>query len=74
MPKMGYDMETGLIVRWLRAVGDQISRGDAIAEIETDKVTVEMEAVASGFLVEITAGAGEVVAVGAPIGYIEDGE
>ena len=46
MPKLGYDMETGKVGGWLKKVGDQIARGDVIAEIETDKCTVEMEATA----------------------------
>ena len=48
MPKLGYDMETGVISEWLKKVGDTVSRGEAIAEIETEKATVEMEATASG--------------------------
>ena len=73
MPKLGYDMETGVVAGWLKGVGDQIQRGDTIAEIETDKSTVEMEALTSGTLAEIVHGAGEEVAVGEPIAYIEDG-
>jgi pyruvate dehydrogenase E2 component (dihydrolipoamide acetyltransferase) len=73
MPKLGYDMETGTVSAWLKQVGDQISRGDVIAEIETDKSTVEMEATATGILVEIVHDAGAQVAVGAPIAWLEDG-
>lgn len=74
MPKLGYDMETGTIGSWLKGVGDSVSRGDAIAEIETDKTTVEMEATASGTLVEQTLAAGEEVPVGTVIGYLEGTE
>jgi pyruvate/2-oxoglutarate dehydrogenase complex dihydrolipoamide acyltransferase (E2) component len=73
MPRLGYDMETGKVGGWLKRVGDDISRGDVIAEIETDKSTVEMEATASGKLVEIVQDAGAEVAVGEPIGWLEDG-
>ena len=73
MPKLGYDMETGVVAGWLKQVGDAIQRGDAIAEIETDKSTVEMEAVASGTLAEIVHAAGDEVPVGEPIAFIEDG-
>ena len=73
MPRLGYDMETGKIAGWLKQVGDPIARGEAIAEIETDKSTVEMEATASGTLAEITHGTGDEVAVGQPIGWLEDG-
>jgi pyruvate dehydrogenase E2 component (dihydrolipoamide acetyltransferase) len=48
MPKMGFDMTEGLIVRWLKKVGDHVNKGDAIAEIETDKVTIEIETFVSG--------------------------
>ena len=64
MPKLGYDMETGIVSGWLKKVGDPIARGEAIAEIETDKATVEMEATASGTLVEIVHEAGDEVAIG----------
>ncbi len=50
MPKMGFDMTEGTIVRWIKKVGDQIKKGEPIAEIETDKVTIEIEAFASGTL------------------------
>ena len=73
MPKLGYDMETGVVSGWLKRVGDQIARGDVIAEIETDKATVEMEALASGTLAEIVHDAGAEVAIGAPIAWLEDG-
>ncbi len=71
MPNLGYDMETGRIARWLKAVGDQVARGEPIAEVETDKATVEMEAVASGTLAEIVAEAGSEVVVGEVIAYLE---
>ena len=73
MPKLGYDMETGKVASWLKRVGDSITRGDVIAEIETDKSTVEMEAAASGTLVEIAHDTGDEVAVGEPIAWLEDG-
>jgi pyruvate/2-oxoglutarate dehydrogenase complex dihydrolipoamide acyltransferase (E2) component len=71
MPKLGYDMETGVIAEWLKSVGDKVNRGEAIAEIETEKATVEMEATASGTLVEQTLAPGEEVPVGTVIGYLE---
>ena len=72
MPKLGYDMETGRIGGWLKRVGDRVVRGEPIAEIETDKATVEMEATAAGVLVEIIHGEGEDVPVGKPIAYLDD--
>ena len=53
MPNLGYDMEQGKIVSWLKSVGDRVERGEPIADIETDKTTVEMESLAAGTLVEI---------------------
>lgn len=75
MPKMGYDMEEGKILRWLKKEGDAIKKGEPIAEIETDKVAIEIEAFAGGVLAKILTPAGEVARVGAPIGIIaEPGE
>ena len=54
-------------------VGAVVARGDAIAEIETDKTSVEMEATASGTLIEIVHDAGEEVPVGETIAWLEDG-
>lgn len=71
MPKLGYDMETGSIAAWVKNVGDTVARGDIIAEIETEKSTVEMESTSAGTLVEQTLAAGEEVPVGTVIGYLE---
>ena len=71
MPKLGYDMETGTIGSWLKQVGDSVARGEAIAEIETEKSTMEMEATVGGTIVEHTLAPGEEVPVGTVIGYIE---
>ena len=73
MPKLGYDMETGKVSGWIKNVGDEVARGDVIAEIETDKSTVEMEATASGTLAEIVHDAGDEVPVGETIAWLDDG-
>ena len=73
MPNLGYDQDTGRVAGWLRAVGDVVTRGEAVAEIETEKATVELDADASGTLVEIVASAGDEVRVGEPIGWLDDG-
>ena len=52
MPKMGDGMEEGTLLRWLKKVGDQVDAGDPIAEIETDKVALEIEAAESGYLIQ----------------------
>jgi pyruvate dehydrogenase E2 component (dihydrolipoamide acetyltransferase) len=72
MPNLGYDMEAGKVVSWLKQPGDHVDRGEPIAEIETDKTTVEMESLASGTLVEIVCAAGDEAPVGAVIAYLED--
>jgi pyruvate dehydrogenase E2 component (dihydrolipoamide acetyltransferase) len=71
MPNLGMDMDEGKLVSWLKAVGDRVERGEALAEIETDKTTVEMEAMASGTLAELAVQEGDTAAVGAVIAYIE---
>jgi pyruvate/2-oxoglutarate dehydrogenase complex dihydrolipoamide acyltransferase (E2) component len=73
MPKLGYDMESGKVGAWTKQVGDRVERGEVIAEIETEKSTVEMEAVASGTLVEVVAEPGAELPVGEVIGYLDDG-
>jgi pyruvate dehydrogenase E2 component (dihydrolipoamide acetyltransferase) len=73
MPKLGYDMETGKVAGWLKKVGETVERGEVLAEIETDKSTVEMESTASGTLVEIVVEAGGELPVGEVIGYVDDG-
>ena len=70
MPQMGFDMQEGTIVRWLKQEGDEVTRGEAIAEIETDKAIVEMEVFASGVLLKTVVGEGETVPVGQTIAVI----
>lgn len=70
MPAMGADMTEGTVVKWLKAEGDQISRGDKLAEIETDKTVVEMEAYADGLLRKILLPDGSKVPVGTPLAFI----
>jgi pyruvate dehydrogenase E2 component (dihydrolipoamide acetyltransferase) len=70
MPALGFDMTEGLLVRWLKNEGDPVEKDQAIAEIETEKATVEIEAAASGILARIIVQAGETVPVGAVIGVI----
>lgn len=70
MPKMGDAMTEGRILSWKKSPGDAVARGEPIAEIETDKVNVDLEAEDGGTLVQILVPAGEVVTVGAPIALI----
>lgn len=70
MPKYEMTQETGTVGSWLRAEGDAVRKGDPILEIETDKVSMDVESPADGTLVGISAQAGQVVPVGQPIAYV----
>ncbi|MBT5628515.1 MAG: dihydrolipoamide acetyltransferase, partial [Chloroflexi bacterium] len=74
MPSMGADMTEGTIAKWLKAEGDAVGRGDKIAEIETDKTVVEMEAYSEGLLRKIVVPEGSMVDVGTVIAFIGDAE
>ena len=69
MPKLGDTMEEGKILNWLKQEGEKVEKGDGLAEIETEKVTIPVEAFAEGVLRKILVPAGETVPVGAPIAY-----
>ena len=71
MPKFGMTMEDGLIVELLAAEGETVAAGDGIVLIETEKVSTEVEAPASGRLVELSCEVDDEIPVGAVIGYIE---
>src|SRR5580704_633098 len=70
---MGESVTEGIVSRWLKAVGDSVSEGEALVEVTTDKVDVEVPAPATGELTEIVAAEGETVAVGAVLGRIAPG-
>jgi pyruvate/2-oxoglutarate dehydrogenase complex dihydrolipoamide acyltransferase (E2) component len=72
MPNLGHDIETGKIVAWVRKIGDTVARGDVIAEVETEKVTLEVEAFDAGVLVEIVQDVDAEVATGELIAYLEN--
>jgi pyruvate dehydrogenase E2 component (dihydrolipoamide acetyltransferase) len=75
LPRLGQGMEAGTIVRWLKSEGDTVEKGEALYELDTDKVTQEVEAEASGTLLKILAQEGEEIAVGKRIAVIgEEGE
>jgi pyruvate dehydrogenase E2 component (dihydrolipoamide acetyltransferase) len=73
MPRLGQSMEEGRIVSWLKPIGAKVSRGEVIAEIETDKATVDLESLISGTLVEIIIAEGETIPTGTSIALIDDG-
>ena len=70
MPALELAQETGKVLRWMKAPGDTVRKGEPIVEIETDKVTVEIEAPASGILRDVTAREGDIVPVGQTIAVI----
>ena len=71
MPKMGDAMEEGTLLKWLKSEGEEVSEGDPIAEIETDKVTMELEAEDEGTLAQLIADEGQEVPVGDAIAFIQ---
>ena len=74
LPRLGQGMESGTIVKWLKSEGDQVEKGEPLYELDTDKVTQEVEAEASGVLLKITVAEGE-ADVGTTIALIgEQGE
>jgi pyruvate dehydrogenase E2 component (dihydrolipoamide acetyltransferase) len=72
MPKLSEQMESGKIIKWLKQEGDRIQSGDILAEVETDKADVEMEAFGSGVLRKILVPAGSAAPVGGLIGVIAE--
>src|ERR671922_1984785 len=74
MPKLTDSMEEGVVVKWRKAEGDHVESGDVLAEIETDKAVMDLEAFASGTLRKIVVPEGATVPSGALIGVIAEPE
>src|SRR4051794_18271243 len=72
MPRLSDSMEEGTIVRWLKSDGDEVSKGEELVEIETDKATMTYEADTAGVL-EIVADEGDTLPIGEVIANIGDG-
>lgn len=70
MPKLGFDMREGVLNQWLKSVGDSVARGEVIAEIESDKATLELESQAEGVLLHILEDAGSIVPIGANLAIV----
>ena len=70
MPQMGYDMEEGTVVRWLKDEGASVNKNEPVAEIETDKAVVEFESDSEGVLLKIVAPEGTIVPVGQTIAVV----
>jgi 2-oxoglutarate dehydrogenase E2 component (dihydrolipoamide succinyltransferase) len=74
VPTLGESVTTATVARWLKQAGDAVAADEPVVELETDKVTVEVNAPAAGRLGEIRAGEGAEVAVGAVLGVVSDGQ
>lgn len=73
MPQLGNEIEEAQVDAWLKAVGDRVEKGEQIVTITTPKVTMEIEAPASGTITDILVLADELANVGAVLGTIEEG-
>src|SRR5258707_11337530 len=73
MPRLSDTMQEGTIARWLKKLGDEIKKGDVLAEIETDKATMDLEAYEEGTLHQILAQEGETVPIGQVVALIGTG-
>lgn len=75
MPKLGFDMREAVLVSWNKGVGDQVEKGEVVAEIESDKATLELESQVSGTLLKFLADDGDVVPVGGNLAIVgKEGE
>jgi pyruvate dehydrogenase E2 component (dihydrolipoamide acetyltransferase) len=72
LPRLSDTMEEGVVAKWRVAVGDKVKRGQIIAEIETDKATMEFESFDSGYVLALVAEEGEALPLGAPIAVLGD--
>ena len=71
LPEMGESVTEGSIVEWRKKVGDFVAEGDALVDVTTDKVDVEVPATASGVITQILANEGDTVAVGSALAHID---
>ena len=70
MPALGMAQDTAILVQWLKREGEAVTKGEPLAEIQTDKATVEIEASATGVLANVSAAAGAEIPVGQTIAVI----
>lgn len=70
MPNLGHTMEEGTVINWLKQPGDPVTRGEPLAEVESDKVVFTIEAPASGLLLQVLVPSDGVAKVGQALGYI----
>ncbi len=72
LPKLGLTMDEGTIVRWHKRVGDAVKAGEALFEVETDKVTMDVEANTDGYLRKVIVDDGVAVPVATVVAYMTD--
>ena len=72
LPKWGMGIDEGAVVRWLKAPGDAVNKGDPIAEVETAKAVQDLEAPVGGTIVELLVRPGDIVAVGTSLAVIAE--
>ena len=73
MPRLSDTMQEGTIAHWLKKPGDEVKKGDILAEVETDKATMELQAYDSGVLEQILVQEGETVPIGQPVAIVGSG-
>ncbi|MDN5688837.1 MAG: 2-oxoglutarate dehydrogenase, E2 component, dihydrolipoamide succinyltransferase, partial [Brachybacterium sp.] len=73
MPRLSDTMEEGVLSRWHKQAGDEVHKGDTLADIETDKTTMELEAYDEGVLEKLLVSEGDTVPVGEPVAVLGDG-
>ena len=71
MPPVGETVDEGTVIKWFKVVGDHVSEGDILCEVETDKTTMEIPASNSGKIIEIKVQAGEKVPVGTVLAVVK---
>lgn len=71
LPKSGMGIDEGTVARWLKCVGDRVDKGEVLVEVETAKALQEVQAPASGKLIDILVGAGESVPVNSTLAMID---
>jgi pyruvate dehydrogenase E2 component (dihydrolipoamide acetyltransferase) len=74
MPRLSDSMEEGVVLKWMKQVGDEVAVGDELVEIETDKANMAYESDVAGTLTEILAQEGDTLPIGAPIAVVGDGK
>lgn len=72
LPKWGVTMQEATLTKWQVSPGDEVEEGQALADVETDKIDAELEAPAAGVVTELLVEAGAVVAVGAPVAVLDE--